>query len=69
MKHLGHEAGEAWSRSSLRKRVEAIVAHEYEEHLGGTHTYAVEHAPDTALPIGDETRKLLEVIRNAERLR
>jgi len=69
MDDWGPEVGEAWRKSSLKWRIEAIIAHEYEEHFGGSHAYAVEHAPETELAIGDPARKLLETIREGERRR
>jgi hypothetical protein len=66
MIRLGPEASGAYARARLRTRMEAAIAHEYEEDQGKSHEYAVQHAPDTELPIGDHARRLLEIIRRAE---
>ena len=43
-----------------KARLEACVAHEYEEFKDGNdHDHAVEHAPETVPPIGDRARGLL----------
>ena len=44
------------SRASIRQ--DAIIAHEFEEGMRGSHDAAVEHAPDTELKIKDEARRL-----------
>ena len=66
---MGTDASDAWSRAGLRDRIEAVIAHEFEESLRGTHESAVEHAPETRLPIGEPARRLLRIIRDAERRR
>ncbi len=66
MEPLGPEASQAWGKSRLRHRLDAIIAHEYEEGQRGTHEDAVEHAPNTKLPIYDESRELLRVLRKGE---
>ena len=53
----------AWAEETLRRRFDAIIAHEYEEAIGGTHEYPVENAPETELPVGGRVRKLLRAIR------
>jgi hypothetical protein len=49
------------SRASIRQ--DAIIAHEFEEGISGSHDAAVEHAPDTELTIKDEARRLLRAQR------
>jgi hypothetical protein len=56
----------AWADETLRRRIDATIAHEYEEARGGTHAYAVEQAPETDLPVGGRVRKLLRAIRLSE---
>jgi hypothetical protein len=56
----------AWSDQILRLRIDAIIAHEFEEAIGGTHEYAVENSPETDLPVGGAVRKLLRAIRLSE---
>lgn len=67
MDHLGADAAKAWERSPLRDRIDAVIAHEYEEAERGTHEAAVEHAPDTTLPVTHASRELSRRIRDAER--
>ncbi len=67
--YLGGEAAKAWGESRWRDRLDAAIAHEYEEAKGGSHEYAYEHAPDTELPIGEHSRRLLRAIRDGERSR
>ena len=67
MADLGPPAPEAWRRSRLRDRIDAAIAHEDMEWRIGSHTAAVEHAPETQLPLGDRPRALLRAIRSGER--
>ncbi|MFI5454704.1 MAG: hypothetical protein ACHRXM_04575 [Isosphaerales bacterium] len=50
------------SRASVRQ--DAIIAHEYEEGMRGSHEAAVEHSPDTKLAIKEEARRLLRAQRD-----
>lgn len=52
-------AARAWSRARLRDRIDAVIAHEYEECLRGTDAAARQHAPTTSLRISDGARTLL----------
>jgi hypothetical protein len=54
---------EEWRDETFRRRITAAIANEYEEAIGGTHEYAVEHAPETELPVGEPVRKMLRAIR------
>ena len=48
------ETQHLWRKARLKHRVEAIIAHEYEEYYHGSdHAVALKHAPTTALPISD----------------
>jgi hypothetical protein len=49
------------SRASIRQ--DAIIAHEFEEGMRGSHEAAVEHAADTELKIKEEARHLLKALR------
>ncbi len=65
---LGPEASDAYAKARLRDRMDAVIAHEYEDAKGGgSHEYALEHAPKTELPIRSEARELARKIRDAER--
>jgi hypothetical protein len=67
-RQLGPEASTAYAKARLRDRMDAGIAHEYEEVKGGgDHVYAYEHAPDTELPIRREARDLARKIREGER--
>ncbi len=67
-KPLGEEASRAFEHASVRTRIDGAIAHEFEEHGGGMdHTFAMENAPDTALPISNAARKLARKLRAAER--
>ena len=45
-------------------RQDAIIAHEYEEGMRGSHEAAEEHAPNTALAIKEQARRLLRAMRD-----
>jgi hypothetical protein len=50
--------------------MDAAIAHEHEEaRRGGSHVEALEHAPDTELPIHDGGRHILRAMRPKERER
>jgi hypothetical protein len=67
-RRLGPEASDAYARARLRDRIDAGIAHEYEEVKGaGSHEYAYEHAPDTELPIRHGARALARTLRDGER--
>ncbi len=56
----GEECGKVWRKTKIRPRIEAIIAHEYEEkHHGGDHELALIAASETDLPISHEARELL----------
>jgi len=69
MDYLGQEAGQAWAKARAKDRLDAIVAHEYEEHAGGTHEGAMERAAETELPIREKSRSLLRIVAQAEKQR
>ena len=55
----GQKGGRIWPKMKLKDRIDAIIAHEYEElHAGGRHAEAVNNAAKTKLPISDEARRL-----------
>jgi hypothetical protein len=55
----GQKGGRIWPKMRLRDRIDATIAHEYEElHAGGKHDKAVKNAAKTKLPISDEARWL-----------
>ncbi len=63
---IGPHASAIWQKARLRDRIDAVIAHEYEESIAGTHKGAEIRAADTTLPISDTARRILRAI--AERL-
>ncbi len=60
----GSNAAELFGKSRLRDRLDAIIAHEYEEHRHGMdHQAALKHAPNTALPISERAREIAKAMR------
>jgi hypothetical protein len=58
-KDYGEEAARIFADSDVTSRLDAIIAHEYEEHRhGGSHVEALKHAPSTELPISDRAREI-----------
>jgi hypothetical protein len=55
-------AARLWSRARLRDRIDAVIAHEYEECVRGTDLAARQHAPTTTLRISDEARAILRAM-------
>jgi hypothetical protein len=52
-----------FERSRLRDRLDAIIAHEYEEYRNGfDHREALKAAPRTDLPISDRAREILRAM-------
>ena len=61
---MGSKAYAIRKKARLRDRIDAAIAHEYEEaKSGGSHAYALEPASETGLPIGERVRALLSTIR------
>jgi hypothetical protein len=55
----GKRGGRIWPKMRLKDRIDASIAHEYEElRAAGKHADALKAAPKTALPISDEARRL-----------
>jgi hypothetical protein len=58
-KNYGGKAAGLFEKSRLRDRLDAIIAHEYEEHRHGMdHEAALKHAPKTELPITERAREI-----------
>jgi hypothetical protein len=64
---IGPEASKLWARSRLRDRIDAVIAHEYEESGGISHDQVVERVAETALPIGESARRILRSIAEGEK--
>jgi hypothetical protein len=59
---IGPKAQAIWEKARLRDRIDAIIAHEFEEAARGSHEAAVRAAPETALPLGEDARGILRAI-------
>ena len=51
-----------WPHARLRDRIDAVIAHEYEEDRTGSHRDALKAAPKTTLPISDGARRILRAM-------
>jgi hypothetical protein len=58
----GHKGARAFAKARLRDRIDAIIAHEYEEDRLGSHEASLKYAMKTALPITDGARRILKAI-------
>lgn len=59
-KDYGEEAAKMFADSDVTSRLDAIVAHEYEEcRHAGSHVAALKRAPVTELPITDRARQIV----------
>lgn len=56
------QAGPLWRKARLRDRIDAIIAHEWEEDQCGSHSEALTRAPETELPISNGARRLLRAM-------
>ncbi len=54
----GKKGGRIWPKMRLKDRIDAIIAHEYEELRRGSHIEALHAAARTELPISDGARRL-----------
>jgi hypothetical protein len=60
----------AVSKLRLRDRLDAIIAHEHEEHRHGmSHEKALKAAPKTQLPISDRAREIAKAMEKGWRAR
>lgn len=56
---VGGKGSRLWTKARLRDRMDAVIAHEYEEDRLGTHELAVKHGAKTELSITDGARRIL----------
>jgi hypothetical protein len=54
----GKKGERLWRQSRLRDRIDAVIAHEYEESRCGDHVKALKAAATTELPITDGARRI-----------
>lgn len=60
----GKPGEQQWAGERVINRLDAVIAHEYEEaNHGGSHFEALERGPDTDLPIREGARRLLRAMR------
>ena len=62
---IGPEAEKLWAGARVRDRIKAVIPHADLESRGLPHDAAVQLAPETELPIGDNARKILRTIADA----
>jgi hypothetical protein len=58
----GRKGASIWRKARLRDRIDAIIAHEYEENRHGTHAQAVKAAATTELPVTQGARRILRAM-------
>jgi hypothetical protein len=64
----GEEAARLYADSDVTSRLDAIIAHEYEEHRrGGSHVEALKYAPSSELPITDQAREIARAMQEGWR--
>ncbi len=64
----GEEAAKLYADSDVTSRLDAIIAHEYEEHRrGGSDVEALKHAPSSELPITDQAREIARAMKEGWR--
>jgi hypothetical protein len=61
-KLLAWKGSRVWPKASLRDRIDAIIAHEYEEHRTGGHEAALKAASRTELKVGEGARRILKAM-------
>ena len=58
----GRKGGRVWAKARLRDRIDAVIAHEWEESKTTDHVAALMAAPKTELPISDGARRILKAM-------
>ena len=51
-----------FAKAKLKDRIDAIIAHEYEEDRLGSHEASLKHGAKTALPVTDGARRILKAM-------
>lgn len=59
---LKGKGSRVWPKGRLRDRIDAVIAHEYEEDRLGSHEAALKAASKTALPVSDGARRILRAM-------
>ena len=60
---LKGKGSQRWEKARLRDRIDAIIAHEWEEAKTGGHVAALKAVPKTELPITGVARRILRTMR------
>lgn len=58
----GRNGGRLWQKARLRDRIDAIIAHEWEEDRLGSHEAALKSARKTGLPVSEGARRILRAM-------
>lgn len=58
----GKKGGRVWAKTTLRDRIDAIIAHEWAEDWTMDHAEALKAAARTELPLGDGARRILKAM-------
>ena len=58
----GRSGGRIWPKASLRDRIDAIIAYEWEESKTTDHALALKAAPNTELPVTAGARRILRAM-------
>jgi hypothetical protein len=58
----GNPGSRVFAKARLRDRIDAIIAHEYEEDRLGTHEASLKHGWKTGLPITEGARRILKAM-------
>ena len=58
----GMPGSRIFAKARLKDRIDAIIAHEYEEDRTGSHKEALKASPKTELPITDGARRILKAM-------
>ena len=65
--HPSPTVSSIWGKARLRDRCDAVIAHEYHEGQGVSHSEAERRAADTELRITDGARRILRAMAERER--
>ena len=58
----GEKGVRVFAKARLRDRIDAIIAHEFEEDRLGSHEAALKHGAKTMLPVSDGARRILRAM-------
>jgi hypothetical protein len=58
----GKPGARVYAKARLKDRIDAIIAHEYEQDRLGSHEAALKNGAKTALPVTDGARRILKAM-------